>query len=366
MDTRHKVVHVLFGMKIGGMQRQLERLLPILKEKGVEQEVVCFSQLGPLAATLEEKGIRCTFIPLKKKGASLSAILNLLTFSFGLSRLKPSLLHLHGYPGNVRTALAAKILRLPYLLHYRNEHPPGNVLEVMEERLAITGASAVCAVSHNVLLSVFRRTGYLGDNSVVLTNGIRVGPRYPKRKTALKTIGLVCRIAPQKKVKTFVYASAIAAAMRKDVEYIHIGGGSQKRLDRLQRWIQGKKIDSLTAVGELSDPRPLVECLDIGVLTSEREGMPNVLLEYLEAGIPSVVTGIPATKEIMVPGFTGLMVDVEDAEALAKAFCLLLDHPRLAMRFALFSRARVRKFSIELTAGKTLGLYENVIHQSAT
>ena len=360
--ARPKVVHVLFGMKIGGVQRQLERLLPILNEQGVEQEVVCFSQRGPLAEALEEKGIRCLFMPLNKKGLLPSSILTLFTFSLGLGRLKPSMLHLHGYPGNVRAAFAAKMLRLPYLLHYRNEHLPGSALETLEERLAVTGASAVCAVSHNALLSAFRRTGNVGHSPVVLTNGITVGTWRPGcKENLLKKVGLVCRIAPQKRVKIFVEASAIAAKVRRDVECIHIGGMNRKRLERLQQWIRERKTGCFTAMGELSNPRSLIEEFDVGVLVSDREGMPNVLLEYLEAGVPAVVTEIPANLEIALPGITGLTVAVGDAAALANAFCLLLDHPRMARRFSLFSRARVKRFKIELAARRTIGLYRSIL-----
>ncbi len=361
MKPSSKVVHVLFGLRIGGMQRQLARLLPRLKAVGMETEVVCFSEGGPLVSDLNGKGIKCYYIELDKKGWSPRAFLKLLTFSAKMRELKPQALHLHGYPGNVKAALSALVLNVPYILHYRNEHERGGFLDQITEKFVVSKASAVVGVSYSSLVSVEGRTGILGRDSRVILNGIEVGngPRIGRRRER-KTVGLVSRMAAQKRIEDFVQAASISSKMRRDLDFVHVGGGRAKKVRKLRRLVKERKVIHYNLVGELMNPKEIMKDFDVGVLTSEKEGLPNVLLEYLSLGIPTVTTDIAPIKEVVIHGKTGLLVPPRSPKPLSRAFHLLLDAPLLRKRLAVFSKRRATFFSMEKTVKKTLGLYRSL------
>jgi glycosyltransferase involved in cell wall biosynthesis len=61
----------------------------------------------------------------------------------------------------------------------------------------------------------------------------------------------------------------------------------------------------------------------------DRDGIPNVLVESLAMGVPSVATNVSSIPEIVIDGDTGLTVDQEDSEALAGAILRLLTEQEL-------------------------------------
>jgi glycosyltransferase involved in cell wall biosynthesis len=74
--------------------------------------------------------------------------------------------------------------------------------------------------------------------------------------------------------------------------------------------------DFVTLVGQQANPISTMACCDLGLLTSNREGFPNVILEMLAAGVKTVVTTDCAGGLREIPG----VVAVEpDATALAAA-----------------------------------------------
>jgi glycosyltransferase involved in cell wall biosynthesis len=62
---------------------------------------------------------------------------------------------------------------------------------------------------------------------------------------------------------------------------------------------------------------------DIFVLPSRIDGTPNALLEAMAAGLPVIGTRVANTKEAVVEGTTGFLVEPEDVEGLAKAITTL-------------------------------------------
>jgi len=67
-------------------------------------------------------------------------------------------------------------------------------------------------------------------------------------------------------------------------------------------------------------------------MISEREGMPNTILEYMAAGLPVVATDLPGIREMVRAGETGYIVPVRDPEAVARALRTLLSDDRARER----------------------------------
>jgi glycosyltransferase involved in cell wall biosynthesis len=65
--------------------------------------------------------------------------------------------------------------------------------------------------------------------------------------------------------------------------------------------------------------RALYEAIDILVLPSRSEGLPNVLLEALGADRPALCTRVGAVPEVLTDELAGLIVPPNDPDALASA-----------------------------------------------
>ena len=80
-------------------------------------------------------------------------------------------------------------------------------------------------------------------------------------------------------------------------------------------------------LGKREDARQLLNMADICVLPSLSEGMSNAILEYMVAGKPVVATNVGGNPELVQNGETGILVDKENSEQLAKALILLANAP---------------------------------------
>lgn len=81
---------------------------------------------------------------------------------------------------------------------------------------------------------------------------------------------------------------------------------------------------------------------------NDRDGIPNVLVEAMAAGLPVVSTNISGIPELIEHGVSGLLVPQKDAQALAEAIAALLAAPELRLRLGKAAREKVcRLFDAE-------------------
>jgi glycosyltransferase involved in cell wall biosynthesis len=88
--------------------------------------------------------------------------------------------------------------------------------------------------------------------------------------------------------------------------------------------------------------------MDVFVLSSREEGIPNALLEAMAAGRPCVATSVGGTPEVLRDGETGWLVPPAEPEALARALEETLTRPEEARRRGAAARRAVEEgMSIE-------------------
>jgi glycosyltransferase involved in cell wall biosynthesis len=87
-------------------------------------------------------------------------------------------------------------------------------------------------------------------------------------------------------------------------------------------------------LGRRGDIPDVLACCDIAVLPSRAEGLPNAVLEYMAAGLPTIASRVGGNAELIEDGVTGLLFPTENSEALAAALLRLLGDPELAQRMA--------------------------------
>lgn len=77
-------------------------------------------------------------------------------------------------------------------------------------------------------------------------------------------------------------------------------------------------------LGYQEDIRPALNCSDILILPSYREGFPNVVLQAGAMKVPCIVTDISGCNEIIRPGSNGWLVPPRNHEALAAAMLAVI------------------------------------------
>jgi glycosyltransferase involved in cell wall biosynthesis len=106
--------------------------------------------------------------------------------------------------------------------------------------------------------------------------------------------------------------------------------------------------------------------LDLVVLPSLSEGLPNVAMEAMLFGKPVVATNVGGVPEVVEDGVTGIVVPPRDAKALADAVIEMLSSPGLMAEYGVRGRNKVlEEFSPQVRAQSMIVLYDAILSKNA-
>jgi len=141
-----------------------------------------------------------------------------------------------------------------------------------------------------------------------------------------------------------------------------VGEGEEK--ERLMKMIRSSRLeDSVEFIGrvEYKETREYYQNSDIFVLPSLSEGLPNVLMEAMACGLPSVVTHVGGNKELIKDSKGGFLVNPKSSSELSKAINELIEDPELRNDMGEFNRKRVKKYDTKRVMRKKRMTIEKLI-----
>jgi glycosyltransferase involved in cell wall biosynthesis len=154
-----------------------------------------------------------------------------------------------------------------------------------------------------------------------------------------------------------------AAAMLGDEPFVWQIAGQGEEGDTFRRDAQALGLDGkIQFVGFQPDIRQLYSEADLFVLASRVEGSPLVLAEAMAAGLPIVATRCSSAVEELLDGGAGMLVPVDDPNALAAAVRTLLSDADLATQLGNTASERIRDWDPGLIAGKYEQLLRSVVN----
>jgi glycosyltransferase involved in cell wall biosynthesis len=287
-----------------------------------------------------------------------------------LRSAKATVICTHGYKADALGLLAARHLGIPAVAVSRGwtrESWKVRAYESLDRRL-LRRMDRVVAVSEGQAAKV-RQAGVPPDNVLVIRNSIqaeRFADNAPGHRDELRSlfpaapaviVGAVGRLSPEKGFDVLVEAAAIMTAAHPEVGFALFGDGPQQ--SRLVRRIADLGLQQrFVLAGFRDDLDRFIPHFDLQVLPSYTEGLPNVVLESLAAGVPVVATRVGGTPEVVDDGVNGYLVPPGDARTLAERISSLVDSADLRRRMGAAGRERVlREFTFQRQAGEYLDLF---------
>ncbi len=168
-------------------------------------------------------------------------------------------------------------------------------------------------------------------------------PELRKRRKAIVTVG---RLHPQKNQKLLIDAFALIADHIPEYTLEIYGDGELK--DELQKQIDDYRLsDRIILKGTSKQIHNLIYNSALFILSSDYEGMPNILLEAMALGIPSISTDCRpgGVREIIDDRVNGIITPIGDKNKLAEAMVMLLQHPEIADMIAKNAKQAMEKFT---------------------
>ena len=178
------------------------------------------------------------------------------------------------------------------------------------------------------------------ENGVDLDRFASIPSVSPERALGRpRRVGMVANLRPVKGIDILVRAAARVVQSHPDVEF-HVAGEGPQRLELEQLIVEQGLKGRFVLHGKVNDIPEFLASLDIAVLSSRSEGMPNAVLEYMAASRPIVATAVGGTTDLIEDQVHGRLVAAEDPEQLAVAIDVVLRNPAMAVQMGLSARNR--------------------------
>lgn len=314
----------------------------MLKELAQEYEVVAVSSPGEaLERVRQREGVKTIAVPMERHISLLKDLKSLWRMWRVLRKERPDMIHSMTPKAGLMSMVGGWLAGVPVRVHTFTGlvWPTATGLK-RRVLMATDWLTCACAthvipegegvksdlLNHHITHKPLRVLGY---GNVM---GIDLEHYNPEQyKTAPHegfTFVFVGRIVRDKGINELVAAFDRLHKEHNDIKLILVGA-REDNLDpvspaTIARISQGNGIE---AVGKQSDVRPFYAQADALVFPSYREGFPNVVIEAGAMGLPSIVTDINGSREIIIDGKNGIIVPSKDEEALYQAMKRFLEHP---------------------------------------
>lgn len=281
-----------------------------------------------------------------------------------VARLRPAVVHTHGYRADVIGGAVARAHRVATVstVHGFTGGGRRNRLYELVQSYVLRRADAVIAVSAP-LVQLLADAGVPRDKIHCIPNGFAPVVDTVTRAVARQTLGIrpdtlvvgwVGRLSMEKGADVMLDALAESdSRWRLSV----IGEGDE--FDQLRRQAATLRItERVTWHGPIANAGSLLTAFDAFVLSSRTEGTPITLLEAMSAGVPIVATRVGGVPDI-VSASQALLVPSEKPSMIAQALSELEREPLAAADRSVRARKRLlQSFSAAMWLDAVDAVYE--------
>jgi glycosyltransferase involved in cell wall biosynthesis len=275
------------------------------------------------------------------------------------------------YRANILSPIAARLAqpRPIVVSSQRSLAPLEGGLAVFLSRRTHRLADRIVAVSEAVKSHLIEAEAIGPSRIVVIPNGVNpalyenLDPAMSRQSFELPPdemiVGAAGRLTPVKDFGNLIRAIARVHAAGIPMRLVLAGEGPlRSNLEALAKELDLG--DSVVFPGNIGDMRRFYGALDVFVLSSVREGSPNVVLEAMASGCPVIATNVGGVPELIGDQDSGLLVTPNDPGQLSSALLRLAKDPDLRSELGTNGRRRV---SERFDLGASVGAYENLYHK---
>ncbi len=339
-----------------------------LRELSDEYEVLAVSSPGPLLSVVAEReGVRTAAVPMQRRPAPARDLASLFHLVRLFRKERPDMVHSMTPKAGLLAMMAARMTRVPVRLHTFTglvfPYATGlrRSLYRLTDRVTASCATHVVPEGEGVKADLVRFgitrkplevLGYGNVRGIDLKHYDRTPDVMAEADGIRRRFGIgqdsftfvfIGRFDVDKGLGELLQAFTYLLGDHPE-SHLLLVGGTEDGTATLPAEILGM-MDSSPRIhlsdGWVEDVRPWLAAADVLVHPSYREGFPNVVIEGGAMGLPSVVTDINGSREIISDGMNGLVVPPKDSSALCNAMKRLAEEPALTASLAGTARMTV-------------------------
>jgi glycosyltransferase involved in cell wall biosynthesis len=361
--ARVSVLHILVPPPVGGSGTVVAALTLGSRGSAVEARVAAVIAPRhtdhPFLASFRNAGVEVVTIEVPRRGyiQERAEVARL------CGRLRPDVVHTHGYRADVVDAAVARCLGIPVVstAHGFTGGDKKNRFYEWLQRRALRRFDAVVAVSRT-LMDHLAESGVPHERLYYVRNALYAPEPLLDREAACRALGItpdgfrvawVGRLSAEKGPDVLVGALPPLRDLPMTVSFLG-AGPLRKALETRAAALH--VADRICWHGVVPGAGRLLRAFGAFALTSRTEATPIALLEAMAAEVPIVAAAVGGVPDV-VSTKEALLVPAEDSEAVAAALREVFQDPAAARRRASAARERLER---EFGLAPWLGRYEAV------
>ncbi len=334
----------------------------VLKELSQWYEVVAVSSPGEtLDKVGKREGVRTIAVSMQRHISPLKDLCSLLHLIRVFLREKPQMVHSMTPKAGLLSMMASWIVRVPVRIHTFTGLVFPTATGLTKRILMLTDwITCACAthiipegegvradlLNNHITNKDIRVLGYGNVRGIDLEHYRRseevMSVATKIHQDGIFTFVFVGRIVGDKGINELVEAFSRLHDVYPDTRLLLVGP-YETDMDPISKETQDTiaTYGSIETVGAVSDVRPYFAASDALVFPSYREGFPNVVIEAGAMGLPSIVTDINGSREIIRQGENGVIIPTHSAEAIYDAMEQFVEDRESTLRMASNARQMV-------------------------
>lgn len=368
---RPKILHLITSFEIGGTERQAVELLKRIDRDRFDIRLAVLRNEGPFYREIENlfpsvPEFRLTSFYNRNALKQITRLRKLLISN------QIDLVHAHDFYSSLLAIASGRLAGVQVIACQRHlklsdrpvHHLGTSVIHRFADRLLVN-SDAIRARILNQRIAPPRKI-------TVIRNGVS-GSGTPKvearreirRELAIDDsamlVGMVARLDPIKGHRFFIEAAARVSQSNPDTHFVLIGDGPL-RSEITEAIEKARLTDRIHMLGDRSDVAQLISGLDLLVLSSLHEGLPNAVMEAMAAGVAVVATAVGGTRELITDGETGFLAPPADSEELARQIDFALLNSDIRTRMTAAARRRIEtEYGMQGMVDSVERLYEELL-----
>lgn len=297
-----------------------------------------------------------------------------------IKKCKPSIIHTHTSKAGLLGRLAAKLCRVPIILHTPHGHVFFGYFGPIQSKLFIFLEKWASLITDKIVTLTDReKRDHLvykiakERKFVVIFSGVDLR-KFKEisllRKLELKQklgipehshiVGTVGRLVPIKGHKYFIEAAQYILLKHPHTYFLIVGDGNLGEELETEAQKLGIK-NNFLFLGWREDIDVIISLFDIFVLSSLNEGMGRVLIEAMTLAKPIVASDVGSIPDLVIHNKNGLLVLPKKSKELADSIQILLDNEKKREDLGNEGKGIASKYSADKMVTQIICLYTDLL-----
>ncbi|MEW6455185.1 MAG: glycosyltransferase family 4 protein [Acidobacteriota bacterium] len=379
MISKIKICHIITKLELGGAQKNTLYTVSNLNKEEFEAFLIS-GEKGILDGEANKK-LNAKFISLhwmRRKINPLFDMIALIQLIIILKKLNPDIIHTHSSKAGILGRWAGYLSGVRIRIHsihgfgfYPQQFFLIKWIFIHLEKITGLITTHFIAVSKNNIEYGSKLKILKKDNVSLIRSGIeierftnvRVDRDKKKKELGLplnkKIIGMIVPFKPQKAPLDFVRIARLLKNEMPNTHFVLVGDGELRK--KIEKEIKKSNlIESFSLLGWRYDIEEIYQILNVLVLTSIYEGLPQVIPQAFSSEVPVVATSVDGNAEIINDGQNGFLFKPHDFNDAKEKIIALLRNSELSKSFAEKNKKMLDEFEINSMVKKQEKLYKQL------